>query len=75
MNMLLPWAAAPLAMVVGWGIVEILIAVIIIVAVVAIFLIFIRASGIAIPPWVMQIVWIVLAAFITIVAIRFVMTM
>ncbi len=59
----------------GWGIAQWCIALIIIIAVVAILFIFIRVSGVNIPQWVWQVIGIVIAAIVCIVAIRFLLTM
>ncbi len=53
------------------GLSETLVTVIIVIAVVVVFAIFIRAMGDKIPSWLTQIIWVILAAVIAIVAIRF----
>jgi hypothetical protein len=59
----------------GWGIGELAIAIIIVIAVIAVVFIFIRQSGVPIPPWVIQLFWIIVACLVCIGAIRFIMTM
>jgi len=54
----------------GYGLVHLVILAIIVCAVVGIALIAIRASGVAIPGWVVQIDWIVVIALVAIFAIR-----
>jgi hypothetical protein len=54
----------------GWIIVAIVVA-----AIVAILLVFVRASGIGVPPWVVQILWIILAAALAILAIKLVLSL
>lgn len=55
----------------AWGIGEIVIAVILIAAVVAILFIAVNAMGVQIPNWVVQIFWVVVIAVVAILAIRF----
>lgn len=50
---------------------QLVISIIVIAAVIGIGLIVVRQSGIAIPPWIVQIFWIVLLACVAIYAIRF----
>jgi len=64
-----------LAQVAGYSFVHILIMVIVVAACVGIALVAMRQAGIAVPPFVVQIFWIVLAAFVAIFAIRLVMSM
>lgn len=59
----------------GWGIAELLIAVVIIAAAVALVYVALHQFGVAIPGWVVQVFWIVVVAFVVIVAIRFVMNL
>lgn len=59
----------------SWGIGEVLVALIVIAAVVAIFLIAVRTMGIAIPQWVIQILWVVGVAMLAIIAIRFLLSL
>ncbi len=54
------------------GIGQIVIQIIVIVAVIAIALIAVQVSGIMIPAWVMQILWICLFVVIAVFAVRFV---
>lgn len=60
-----------LAQIGGYSIVQLVIWLIIVCAVIGIGLIAIRASGIQIPGWVIQIFWIVVIAVVAIVAIKF----
>lgn len=56
---------------VGWGIIDFIILLIILAAVVAVAVVVIRYGfGINIPPWVVKVFWIVVAAVVAIVAIR-----
>lgn len=59
----------------GWGLGEILIGAIILIAIVAIFLVYCRAAGVAVPSWFPQIAWICVAAFVAIVAIKFLLSL
>lgn len=58
-----------------WNVGNIAIAVVIVVAIIAIVLVMCRVAGIAIPPWIWTIAWICLAAFVAILAIRFVLSL
>lgn len=53
---------------------EIVIAIIIIAAIVAIMYVALRKFGIEIPDWVLQIFWIVIVAIVAIVAIKFLLS-
>lgn len=64
-----------LVQVLPWSIPQIVIAFIVIAAVVAIMYVALRQFGIAIPPWVIQIFWIVVVAVVAIVAIKFLLTL
>lgn len=66
------FALAPLA---AWGIVEWVIAIIIIAAVIGIMFVALRQFGVSIPPFVVQIFWIVVCAAVAIVAIRIVLSL
>ncbi len=59
----------------GWSITEIIVTVIIIAAVIGVMYIALNQFGIKIPPWAVQIFWIVVVAFVAIFAIRLLMTM
>ena len=59
----------------GWGIGEMAIAIVIIVAVVALVLIGCRAMGVEIPGWVVQVFWVIIIAMVIIAGIRFVMSL
>lgn len=64
-----------LAQIAGLSLVQLAIAVIFIAAVVAIVFVAVRAMGLAIPAWLIQVFWIVIAAFVCIAAIRLLMSM
>ena len=55
----------------GYSIPQFMIILIVACAVIGIAMIAIRQTGIQIPPWVIQILWIVLVAIVAVVAIRF----
>lgn len=59
----------------GWGIGEIVIAVIVIAAVVGVMYVALQQFGVSIPPFVVKIFWIVIAAIVAILAIRFILTL
>ncbi len=59
----------------SYGIGEILVFVIVIAACLAVLFVALRQFGVQIPPWVFTIFWIVAAAFIAILAIRFLLSM
>ncbi len=59
----------------SWGLIEILVTAIIIIAVVAIFLTYCNYAGVQIPPIFVRCFWIVLAAAVAIFAIRFLLSM
>ena len=59
----------------GYSIIQLLIIVIVIAACVGITMVVLRQAGITIPPFILTIAWIVLAAFVAIFAIRLVMSM
>ncbi len=59
----------------GYSLAEIGIAVIIVVAIVAIVWVFVKASGLPIPPWVWHVLLILVAAVLCIAAIRFLVTL
>lgn len=58
-----------------YSLVEIIVGIIVLAAVIAILLVALKAFGITIPPWVVQIFWIVVVAVVAIVAIRFILTL
>lgn len=58
-----------------WGLVEIAVAIVIVLAVCAIVYVFCQAAGVTIPPWLIRVLLIVIAAVVCIAAIRFVATM
>lgn len=57
------------------GIAGLAIAIILIAAVAAIVFIALRQMGVAIPPWVIQVFWVLVVAFVCIAAIRFLLSM
>ena len=56
---------------IGYSLIQLVITLIIVCAVVGIALVAVRASGVQIPAWVVQIGWIVLIALVAILAIKF----
>ncbi len=62
-------------MVNGWGIGQIAIAIVVIAAIVALVMIACKQFGVAIPGWVVQVLWVLVVAFVIILAIRLVMSM
>lgn len=52
----------------GWSLFEIFRAIIVIAAAIGIVYVILRVVGVTIPPWVVQIFWILLAAFVGILA-------
>lgn len=64
-----------LAVVVPGGIAGMAIWVIIVAAVVAVALIACRAMGVPIPPWVVQVFWVLIIAVVCVFAIKFLMTL
>lgn len=59
----------------GYSISQLLIAVVIVAACVALVTIALRKFGIAIPDWVVQVFWVVIVAFVVIFGIRLVSSM
>lgn len=59
----------------GWSFGEMAIAVVIVAAVVALVWVALRQFGVGIPAWVIQVFWILVVAFVVILAIRLVMSM
>jgi hypothetical protein len=59
----------------GWTLGSILIAIIVLAACVGIVFVAVHAFGLNIPPWVIQIFWICVVAFVAIIAIRFVLSL
>ncbi len=55
-----------------WGIVEIAIFIVLLLAIIGLVIIFVRVSGVPVPQWVWQVIGIVVAAVVVIAAIRFV---
>lgn len=72
MSELLAQVARPVG---GWSFGQILIAIVIIAACVAIVYVALRQFGIAIPQWVIHIFWICAVAVVAILAIRFVLSL
>ena len=56
----------------GFGLVHWGILIIVVAAVIGIVMIFLRQAGVTIPPFIVQVLWIVLAAVICIAAIKFI---
>jgi hypothetical protein len=69
---MIPFLAASLANVGDWGLTQILIAVVVVVAAVAIAWAFIKFAGVQVPPVVVYIFWIVVVAIVAIVGIKIV---
>jgi hypothetical protein len=59
----------------GYSLVHLVVIAIIVAAVIGIALVAIRASGVALPGWVMQIFWIVVVAVVAIFAIKLLLSM
>lgn len=59
----------------GWTVGEIVIAIVIIAAVVAVCYVALNQFGIAIPPWVVRIFWILCCAVVAVFAIRFLLSL
>lgn len=59
----------------SWGIGEIIIAVIVIAAIVGIMYVALQQFGVQIPPWAIKIFWIVVCAFVAIIAIKFLLSL
>lgn len=64
-----------LAQVATWGIAQWAMALVILIGVVAIAIVAIRAMGVTIPPFIVTILWILLAVIIGVAAIKFLITM
>lgn len=60
---------------VGWSLAHYAILVIIIAAVVAILMVILRQMGVGVPPFVVNILWIILAAFVGVLAIKFLLSL
>ncbi len=56
----------------GYSFVQIAITIVVVLAVVALVVIFCRQTGLTIPPFLINVLWVVLAAVVVIVAIKFV---
>ena len=56
----------------GYSLVQIAIAIVIIAAIVALVTIALRQFGVAIPPWVIQVFWVIVVTIVIILAIRFI---
>lgn len=69
---ILAQAAGPMG---GYTIGQMLIGVVIVAACVALVYVAMRQFGVAIPPWVVQVFWILVVAVVVIFAIRFVLTL
>ena len=62
-------------MIAGYGLAQIVLAVIIIAALIAICVVAVRGMGLTIPPWAVQIFWIVVIAIVAIVAVKIVLSL
>ncbi len=60
-----------LAQIAGYGLIQWIVIAIVLAGVIGIAMIAIRAAGIDIPGWVIQILWIVLVVIVAVVAIKF----
>jgi predicted cobalt transporter CbtA len=58
----------------GWGLGEILVAIVVVAACVALVYVALKQFGITIPAWVQQVFWICVCAFVVILAIRLVLS-
>ena len=59
----------------NWSFGELAIAVVVFIAIVALVMVFVRQSGVAIPAWLINVFWIVVAAVVVIGAIKVVLTL
>ncbi len=59
----------------GWSIADILVMIIVIAACVGIMYVALKVFGVGIPEWAVHIFWIVVVAFVAIVAIRFILSL
>ena len=59
----------------GWSLGEVLIAIVIIAAIVAVVYVALKGFGIPVPPWAIQILWIVLLAVLAVFAIKLILSM
>lgn len=59
----------------SWTLQEVLIAIVVIAAAVALVYIALRQFGITIPPWVINCFWVVVVAFVVVLCIRFVFSL
>jgi hypothetical protein len=60
-------------MIIGGSLIQLIITAIVLAGVIGIAIIAIRAAGLNIPPWVIQIFWIVVIVVVAVFAIRFLM--
>lgn len=58
-----------------WSFGEMAIGIVILIAVLAVVWIFVKQSGVPIPQWLIHVAWIVVAAFVCIIAIRLLLSM
>lgn len=63
------------AVAVGWTVGEIAVALIVVLAIVAVVVVITRGMGVAIPGWLIQVFWIVVAAAVGILAVRFLLSL
>jgi hypothetical protein len=59
----------------SWTFGVLAVAIIIAIAIIAVVVVFTRAAGVSIPGWLVQILWIVLAAVCAILAVRFLLSL
>ena len=59
----------------AWSVGQIAVTVIVVAAIIAVVFVITKAMGVPIPPWVVTVFWICLAAFVAIFAIRFLLSM
>lgn len=55
-----------------WSVADIAIAIVVIAAIVALVYVALRKFGVAIPDWVQHVFWIIVVAFVVVIAIKFV---
>jgi hypothetical protein len=54
----------------GYSIIQVIIFLVIVIAIIGVLYVVMQATGVKLPPWVIQIGWIVLVAFVAILAIK-----
>lgn len=60
------------ALVRGWTLTDLAVAVVVVAAVIALVVVALRQFGVAIPGWVQQVFWIIVVAFVVVAAIKIV---